>query len=80
MQTSEKTPSQTENHIVADISLSGFGRKEIEIAEHEMPGLMSIRKKYATEKPLNGIRITNVTKILTAKSPNDRVNQGIPVA
>src|SRR6201994_2795999 len=43
---------------VADISLADWGRKEISIAEHEMPGLMSIRKKYAPEKPLNGVRIT----------------------
>ncbi|HOP13427.1 MAG TPA: adenosylhomocysteinase [Lentimicrobium sp.] len=43
---------------VKDISLAGFGRKEIEIAEKEMPGLMSIRRKYAVEKPLKGARIT----------------------
>src|SRR6201991_885005 len=43
---------------VADLSLADWGRKEISIAEHEMPGLMSIREKYATEKPLNGVRIT----------------------
>lgn len=43
---------------VADISLAGFGRKEIDMAEHEMPGLMAIRKKYASEKPLEGARIT----------------------
>src|ERR1700760_2784707 len=43
---------------VADLSLADWGRKEISIAEHEMPGLMSIRKKYAPEKPLNGVRIT----------------------
>lgn len=42
---------------VADISLAEFGRKEIEIAEHEMPGLMAIRKKYAVEKPLKGARV-----------------------
>lgn len=42
---------------VADISLAEFGRKEIDIAEHEMPGLMAIRKKYASEKPLKGARI-----------------------
>ena len=42
---------------VADISLAGFGRKEIDIAEHEMPGLMAIRKKYASEKPLKGARV-----------------------
>ncbi|MBE9492427.1 MAG: adenosylhomocysteinase [Bacteroidetes bacterium] len=43
---------------VADISLAEWGRKEIEIAEKEMPGLMSIREKYADEKPLKGARIT----------------------
>ena len=43
---------------VKDISLAEWGRKEIEIAEHEMPGLMSIRKKYSSEKPLKGVRIT----------------------
>src|SRR5690554_6447281 len=42
---------------VADITLADFGRKEIEIAEHEMPGLMAIRKKYASEKPLKGARV-----------------------
>ena len=49
---------QTPIHIVSDISLSEFGRKEIEIAEHEMPGLMAIRKKYSDEKPLKDVRIT----------------------
>src|SRR5215203_1719029 len=43
---------------VADISLAEWGRKEINIAEHEMPGLMSVRKKYSTTKPLAGVRIT----------------------
>ncbi|HYZ87165.1 MAG TPA: adenosylhomocysteinase [Bryobacteraceae bacterium] len=43
---------------VADIKLADWGRKEIEVAEHEMPGLMAIRKKYAAEKPLAGVRIT----------------------
>ena len=43
---------------VADLSLAGWGRKEISIAEHEMPGLMSIRLKYAQQKPLAGVRIT----------------------
>ncbi|MES2995852.1 MAG: adenosylhomocysteinase [Verrucomicrobiota bacterium] len=42
---------------VADISLAGFGRKEIEIAEHEMPGLMATRAKYGPEKPLKGVRV-----------------------
>jgi len=43
---------------VADMSLADWGRKEIAIAEHEMPGLMAIRNKYAAEKPLAGVRIT----------------------
>src|SRR5215470_7434080 len=43
---------------VADMSLAEWGRKEITIAESEMPGLMSIRRKYAKEKPLNGVRVT----------------------
>jgi adenosylhomocysteinase len=43
---------------VADMSLAEWGRKEISIAEHEMPGLMSIRKKYAPSKPLKGVRVT----------------------
>jgi len=43
---------------VADLSLADWGRKEISIAEQEMPGLMAIRNKYAAEKPLAGVRIT----------------------
>jgi len=43
---------------VADLSLADWGRKEISIAEHEMPGLMSIRRKYAAAKPLAGVRVT----------------------
>ena len=43
---------------VKDISLAEWGRKELDIAEHEMPGLMAIREKYAKDKPLKGVRIT----------------------
>src|ERR1700731_3547835 len=43
---------------VKDISLADFGRKEISIAENEMPGLMAIREKYAPQKPLAGVRVT----------------------
>jgi len=43
---------------IKDINLAGFGRKEIEIAEKEMPGLLAIRKKYSDDKPLAGARIT----------------------
>src|ERR1700761_7955307 len=43
---------------VADMSLADWGRKEIMIAESEMPGLMAIRHKYAAEKPLKGVRVS----------------------
>ena len=43
---------------VADLSLAEFGRKEIRLAEHEMPGLMAMREEYGTSKPLTGARIT----------------------
>jgi adenosylhomocysteinase len=49
---------ETMQYQVKDISLADFGRKEIEIAEKEMPGLLAIRKKYSAEKPLKGARIT----------------------
>ena len=50
--------STTTDYKVADITLADWGRKEISIAEQEMPGLMSIRDQYAKEKPLKGVRIT----------------------
>ena len=43
---------------VADLSLAAFGRKEIELAEHEMPGLMKTREEFAAAQPLKGARIT----------------------
>ena len=46
------------DYIVRDIALAEWGRKEIAIAEHEMPGLMSVREKYAKKKPLKGVRVT----------------------
>ena len=51
------TPSTTD-YLVRDIALADWGRKEIDIAEKEMPGLMSIRQRYAAGKPLAGVRIT----------------------
>ncbi len=45
-------------HIVKDLSLADWGRKEIKIAEHEMPALMAIRKEYAASQPLKGARVT----------------------
>src|SRR2546430_3359392 len=57
MQTETQT-ERTQDYKVADISLADFGRKEIGIAEKEMPGLMAIREKYAPSKPLAGVRVT----------------------
>ena len=53
-----KTFSQEGDYKVADIALADWGRKELDIAEHEMPGLMSIRRKYAPQAPLQGVRVT----------------------
>ncbi|WOT39001.1 adenosylhomocysteinase [Streptomyces coeruleorubidus] len=50
--------TQSQDFKVADLSLAEFGRKEITLAEHEMPGLMAIRKEYAEAQPLKGARIT----------------------
>ncbi len=58
MNAQPKTFSQDGDYKIADISLADWGRKELDIAEHEMPGLMSIRKKYAATTPLNGVRVT----------------------
>jgi adenosylhomocysteinase len=52
------TDSVTSDFKVADLSLAEFGRKEIRLAEHEMPGLMALRARYADEQPLAGARIT----------------------
>ena len=55
---STKTGTPGPDFKVADLGLADWGRKEIVIAEQEMPGLMAIRNKYAAEKPLAGVRIT----------------------
>ena len=49
--------SETEQYKVRDIGLADFGRRELDIAEHEMPGLMAVREKYAAARPLEGVRI-----------------------
>jgi adenosylhomocysteinase len=59
--TMSSAPSSTradQDFKVADLSLAGFGRKEIQLAEHEMPGLMTVRAEYAQRQPLRGARIT----------------------
>src|ERR1041385_5645336 len=48
----------THDYAVKDLSLAEWGRKTIEVCEHEMPGLMSIRRKYGVSKPLKGVRVT----------------------
>jgi adenosylhomocysteinase len=50
--------TQPQDHVVTDLSLADWGRKEIQIAETEMPGLMAIRDEYASRQPLRGARIT----------------------
>ncbi|WP_344263549.1 adenosylhomocysteinase, partial [Streptomyces sodiiphilus] len=52
------TTTPTQDYKVADLSLAEFGRKEISLAEHEMPGLMAIREEFAAAQPLAGARIT----------------------
>ena len=52
------TATEFSDFKVADLSLAEFGRKEIELAEHEMPGLMALRERYGATKPLAGARIT----------------------
>ena len=49
--------TQSADHVVTDLKLSDWGRKEILIAETEMPGLMAIREEYASQQPLRGARI-----------------------
>src|SRR5215216_3751896 len=52
------TATATSDYKVADIGLAAFGRKEIQLAEHEMPGLMKTREEFAARQPLKGARIT----------------------
>lgn len=49
---------QQGDYRIADLSLAGFGRREMKLAEHEMPGLMALRRKYGASKPLRGARIS----------------------
>ena len=55
---SKKSTGTFTDYKVADLSLADFGRKEIELAEVEMPGLMACREEYGPKKPLKGARIT----------------------
>ena len=60
------------NHVITDISLSDFGRKEIKIAETEMPGLMALRDKHHSDKPLKGCLL------YTSPSPRDHTRSRMP--
>lgn len=65
MSTATETSNQTLPFKVANLQLADWGRKDIAISEHEMPGLMAIRKKYAHEQPLRGVRITGSLHMTT---------------
>jgi adenosylhomocysteinase len=58
-------PSATPDFKVADLSLAAYGRKEIELAQHEMPGLMSLREEYGASQPLKGARIAGSLHMTT---------------
>ncbi|MFM9017332.1 MAG: adenosylhomocysteinase, partial [Verrucomicrobiota bacterium] len=51
-------PKKFTDYDVADLSLAEWGRKELQVAEHEMPGLMALREKFGRKKPLKGVRIS----------------------
>ncbi|MGQ0805468.1 MAG: adenosylhomocysteinase, partial [Actinomycetota bacterium] len=57
-ETSARHTGDAPDYKVADICLAEFGRKEIDLAEHEMPGLMALRERYGAQQPLAGARIT----------------------
>ena len=63
----------THDFKVADLSLAEFGRKEIRLAENEMPGLMALRAEYTDSQPLAGARITS-PMLRTASSAYQRKN------
>src|SRR5881392_949053 len=75
MSTTTTEQKTKQDYKVADISLADFGRKEIGIAEKEMPGLMAIREKYAPGKPLADVRVTGSLH-MTVQSPASRFSPG----
>ena len=75
----------SQDYKVADMSLADWGRKEIAIAETEMPGLMALRDEYGDDKPLKGARITGCLHmtiqtclLYTSPSPRDRQKSRMP--
>ena len=73
---SEAVAIPANDYKVADISLAEFGRKEIAIAETEMPGLMAVRDEYRDQKPLEGVRLAGCLH-MTMPPPRLRL-QGFP--
>ena len=71
-----------DDYIVKDISLADFGRKELDIAETEMPGLMALREEFGDSKPLTGARVVgslHMTCLLyTSPSPRDKRQSRMP--
>src|ERR1700694_1888795 len=76
-----RKPLMADDFKVADLSLAAFGRKEIELAEHEMPGLMALRAEYYDAQPLAGARITGSLhmSLQTAVLMETLVHLGPPV-
>src|SRR5678815_3712323 len=58
MSSATTTAAKGQDFQVKDLGLADWGRKEISVAEHEMPGLMAVRKKFGSQKPLAGVRVT----------------------
>ena len=80
-----ETSTKFSDYKVADIELAELGRKEIKLAEHEMPGLMSLRKLYKDTKPLKGARIAGCIHmtiqtclLYTSPSPRDLSTSRMP--
>ena len=67
----------SDDYKVADLSLAAFGRKEIQLAEHEMPGLMAMRREYGEAKPLRGARIMTTLNKLCCSDTNGGRPQSI---
>src|SRR3989344_2075099 len=62
---SKKSSAPSGNYRVRDIALASLGRREVKLAEKEMPGLLSLREKYRAEQPLAGMRITGSLHMTT---------------
>jgi adenosylhomocysteinase len=76
---SDQASSDILPYKVADLSLAEWGRKEIEIAEKEMPGLMAVRENYAAEKPLQGVRISGSLHMTIQNAASAIAKAGFPV-